>query len=170
MSIQIWGNFKHFGKDQYWHSIFGFVMSETDRPFGSEFSTHQNVFTLFKLNFFIFYQQWMEQTYFIVYTTYQVHTKGEKLKKTWILETYDSKYFIGTYFPSTELTCALIINIFIFSFCQLTAKRSGTAFDRCCKNAVNLRSYLDIVIWIALSDLRKISYEHNSLSKEGWFF
>ena len=145
-------------------------MSETDRLFGFEFSTHQNVFTLFKLNFFIFYQQWMEQTYFIVYTTYQVHTKGEKLEKTWNLETYDSKYFIGTYFPSTKLTCALIINIFIFSFCQLTAKRSGTAFDRCCKNAVNLRSYLDIVIWIALSDLRKISYEHITLSKEGWLF
>ena len=68
--------FKNFGKDQYWHSIFGFVMSETDRPFGSEFLTHQNVFTLFKLNFFIFYRQWMEQTCFIAYMTYQVHTKG----------------------------------------------------------------------------------------------
>ena len=50
-------NLKYFGKDQYWHSIFGFVMSETDLPFGFEFSTHQNVFTLFKLNFSIFYQQ-----------------------------------------------------------------------------------------------------------------
>jgi len=38
----------------------------------------------------------------------------------------------------------------------LTAKRSGTAFDRCCKNAVNIRSYLDIAIWIALSDLSEI--------------
>ena len=51
-------------------------MSETDHPFGFEFSTHQNVFTLFKWNFFTFYQQWMEQTCFIVYMTYQVHTKG----------------------------------------------------------------------------------------------
>ena len=37
----------------------------------------------------------------------------------WLSETYNSKYFIGTYFPSTKLTCALIINIFIFSFCQV---------------------------------------------------
>ena len=98
----------------------------------------------------------------LLYSLYDISGthQGWEVEKTWILETYDSKYFIGTYFPSTELTCALIINIFIFSFCQLTAKRSGTAFDRCCKNAVNLRSYLDIVIWIALSDLRKISYEH----------
>ena len=81
LGIKNGGNFEYFGQDQYWHSIFGFVMSETDHPFGFEFSTHQNVFTLFKLNFFIFYQQWTEQTYFIVYMTYQVHTKGEKLKK-----------------------------------------------------------------------------------------
>ena len=154
--------FEYFGQDQYWHFIFGFVMSETDHPFGFEFSTHQNVFTLFKWNFFTFYLQWMEQTCFIAYMTYQVHTKIIGNIWTWILETYDSKYFIGTYFPSTKLTCALIINIFIFSFCQLTAKRSGTAFDRCCKNAVNLRSYLDIVIWIALSDLRKVSSERIS--------
>ena len=50
-------HFEYFGPDQYWHSIFGFVMSETDHPFGFEFSTHQNVFTLFKWNFFTFYLQ-----------------------------------------------------------------------------------------------------------------
>ena len=65
-------NLKYFGKDQYWHSIFVFAMKGTDRPFGFEYLTRRNVFTLYKLNFSIFYLQWMAQTCFIVYTTFQV--------------------------------------------------------------------------------------------------